>query len=245
MLSFPLRVRTWAAAAMPVLQRFGGGIYRETTGGMDLLSRRLEDGRVISIDSVDGAMFERGGHGLAHLDMNTMNNRVRRRPRTRATTAADATCRDVLTRLRSVRLAQPENLRWVTLDEAVELLRSFGGGAAAEEGDAPPAAHTVQAVFDDGDDVGFVYTVGLHDIGRAELLCDPVGRDDVVAMANHMNFLADRNVLPGQTTQLGADADSPRFRIRCPLTREWRTLMRTKACQCDEGAALFILEPLT
>ena len=94
---------------MPVLQRFGGGIYRETTGGMDLLSRRLEDGRVISIDSVDGAMFERGGHGLAHLDMNTMNNRVRRP--TDATTAADATCRDLLTCLRSVRLAQPENLR--------------------------------------------------------------------------------------------------------------------------------------
>ena len=68
---------TRVPATMTVLQHFGDGIYRETTHGLDLLRRRLDDGRIINIDSVGGAMFA-GGRGIAHMDMDNGNNRVRR-----------------------------------------------------------------------------------------------------------------------------------------------------------------------
>ena len=44
-------------------------------GQMVVLSRRLPSGRMIHIDTMDGAMLN-GGVGLAHLNMDNSNNRV-------------------------------------------------------------------------------------------------------------------------------------------------------------------------
>ena len=57
------------------------------------LSRRLPSGRIITIDSIDGAMFNGCTPGIAHINMDNSDNRA-------------------------------ENLRWVNLKQAEELLMS-------------------------------------------------------------------------------------------------------------------------
>ena len=146
----------------------------------------------------------------------------------------------------------------MTLEEALCLLRIFdptvssSGSRDLEYGSAPigecasaKPEHSVVAVLEDeGSDVGFVYTVGLHDRGKAELLCDPVKRGDVRRVCALMNFLAERDVLPGQTAQAGTDDDSPKFRFRLPSQKERSVLMRTKTCMCHKHAVILVLEPL-
>ena len=49
--------------------------FVETVGDMTLLRRMLPSGRTINIDTMDFAMLN-GGQGLAHINMNNIDNRV-------------------------------------------------------------------------------------------------------------------------------------------------------------------------
>jgi len=49
--------------------------FVERVGGMILLSRRLPSGRVLHVDTMDGAMLS-GGTGILHKDFNNANNAV-------------------------------------------------------------------------------------------------------------------------------------------------------------------------
>ena len=60
-------------------------------------------------------------------------------------------------------------------------------------------SHIINAVFDNEDEIGFMYTVGLHDLGKAELYASNVPRALVEPLARAMNFIATRNVLAGQS----------------------------------------------
>jgi hypothetical protein len=56
------------------------------------------------------------------------------------------------------------------------------------------------AVFNDGDDIGFVYSCN-NGLGRPEFIARNVPRSGVQGIASTMNFLADRECRPGKTVQ--------------------------------------------
>lgn len=53
----------------------GDGCFVERGDGMVLLSRRLPSGRVLHVDTLDGAMLS-GGSGILHKNFNNSDNRV-------------------------------------------------------------------------------------------------------------------------------------------------------------------------
>ena len=60
--------------------------------------------------------------------------------------------------------------------------------------------HRVICVFDKGDDVGFMYTVGLHP-QKWELAAVEVPREDVEDLCSLMNFLSGRELANHETAQ--------------------------------------------
>ena len=58
-----------------VVELVHDGCFVERTDGMVLLSRKLPSGRVLHVDTMDGAMLN-GGSGILHRDFNNANNAV-------------------------------------------------------------------------------------------------------------------------------------------------------------------------
>jgi len=97
--------------------------------------------------------------------------------------------------------------------------------------------HTVVAVYNPGDVTGFIYTKGLSPF---ELFALDVPYELVDEVANLMNFLSRRIVLPNQTAQSG-DLIVHIMPVR---TKQRKHLMRTKLLQMQPDAVILQLVPL-
>jgi len=97
--------------------------------------------------------------------------------------------------------------------------------------------HTVVAVYNPGDVTGFIYTKGLSPF---ELFALDVPYELVDEVANLMNFLSRRIVLPNQTAQ----SDDLMVRISPVRTKQRKHLMRTKLLQMQPDAVILQLVPL-
>ena len=101
--------------------------------------------------------------------------------------------------------------------------------------------HTVVAVYNPEDAMGFLYTVGLHEQGRNELFALNVPRGMATLVADSMNFLSTRTVLPNQTALCG-----PMLCRILPVSNKSRKqLMRSHLCQMDKAADVLALSILS
>ena len=94
--------------------------------------------------------------------------------------------------------------------------------------------HLVYMVFDPGDTIGFVYTAGLHAMGKPELFADQVPRAFAEQVAQAMNYFADVG-MPGEAFISNG---------LCFTTKELKApteLLQSKMCKCDEGARVIQL----
>ena len=88
-----------------------------------------------------------------------------------------------------------------------------------------PGLHGV----DPGDTIGFVYTAGLHAMGKPELFADQVPRAFAEQVGRAMNYFADVG-MPGEAFISSG---------LCFTTKELKApteLLQSKMCKCDEGA---------
>ena len=103
--------------------------------------------------------------------------------------------------------------------------------------------HLVNGVYDDGDDIGFLYTQGLHP-ARKEIIVREVPRAQAPKVVSMINFLSTRTLLEGQT----AATDESRqmiFMILEPTRKQQRELLKVFMCRCDRGAKVLELFPIT
>ena len=104
-------------------------------------------------------------------------------------------------------------------------------------------SHIVRAVSNPGDATGFVYTVGLHAQGKAELyaLNVPVGL--IREVARIMNGLSDRRVKPHDAvTTDGPTGELIRYRLRPPGSKLAK-LKRTHLLGFHRNAEALELKP--
>jgi len=101
--------------------------------------------------------------------------------------------------------------------------------------------HEVIMVFDEGEDVGFMYTIGLHPQKREFFALD-VRRGDAMDTAALMNFLATRYVLDKQTACSDRNFN---FVIHAIDDEDFdRATKEEHLCQMDPDAKTFMLVPL-
>ena len=98
----------------------------------------------------------------------------------------------------------------------------------------PDYNHIIKCVFDPGDPIGFMYTVGMP---RQELFALNVPRSWVKNVACCMNFLSTRQVSESQTVQSGGVM----YLLRGLEGRE--DLMSTHLCQLEGSAEVLELFP--
>ena len=99
--------------------------------------------------------------------------------------------------------------------------------------------HEVMAIFDEGEDLGFVYTVGMHPKKR-ELFALNVRRVDYEKVCLLMNFLSDRVVLGGQVA--GDEETGGTYAIHSIDDEEVdRALKAQYLCQMNTSAKTLML----
>ena len=99
--------------------------------------------------------------------------------------------------------------------------------------------HKIIAVFDEGEDLGFVYTVGMHPKKR-ELFALNVRRVDYDNVSLMMNFLSDRVVLGGQGA--GDEETGGTYAIHSIDDEEVDGALKAKyLCQMNASAKILML----
>jgi len=103
-------------------------------------------------------------------------------------------------------------------------------------GDDEACQHTIQAVFDPGDEVGWMYTVGLHKQGKPELYAADVPRWMIDSAAGALNYFAECG-LPGEAFQ------SSGLGLTTKELASPGKLLADKMCHCDPRARVIQLTP--
>jgi len=121
-------------------------------------------------------------------------------------------------------------------------IRRAKAKAASRYGRADEATgHMIQAVFDPGEDEGFVYTYGAS----PEFLIDDVPRERTEDVANLMNFLVDR-VRSGHPVITGHTVQSQGLMFVAAKLRdlELREALANKCVMCRSDADVVLLQPV-
>jgi hypothetical protein len=122
------------------------------------------------------------------------------------------------------------------VDSVFEEIGLRGGEFGSSDHD-----HEVIMVFDEGEDVGFMYTIGLHPQKREFFALD-VRREDTMDTLALMNFLATRYVLDKQTACSNRNFN---FVIHAIDDEDFdRFTKEEHLCQMDPDAKTFMLVPL-
>lgn len=98
----------------------------------------------------------------------------------------------------------------------------------------------VHAIFDDDAPRGFLYTYGLYDIGKPELLVRGVPRSKVNDVASALNFLGARTVKDSEMIK----SHGLGFGSKVLHKKQAKKLLKTHLCKCDHRAKVIELEPL-
>ena len=100
--------------------------------------------------------------------------------------------------------------------------------------------HTVLAVYNPGDAIGFLYTKGLTTVGKKEICAFQVPRSSVQEVHRLINFLSTRDYNENE----GIDSEGVLFKLHSVKGPRLASLRRTHLCQMDSGAKVLELKPL-
>ena len=100
--------------------------------------------------------------------------------------------------------------------------------------------HTVHAVYNPGDAIGFLYTNGLAAVGKKEICAFRVPRTSALEVHHLINVLSTRDYNAGE----GIDSEGVLLKLHSVKRPRLASLRRTHLCQMADDAEVLELKPL-